>query len=297
MFENSSLFVITTGSSDERIYRIDIDSDTQGEVISAFELSVNNMIMDKTKVTFDGSYKPNDDEYLVIEGFQLADEIKDAVRNPLGVEGFVVNDAINKEIKAFFIGKRTEKQMCERFDVAFQRFRKEQYLSSRGFNLFFDNNTFFREKRYGICVSDYIDCYVSDDDLCFASFYYARQIFDLAEYYRTATDSEVDNFTHNSHLNIEDADTFKNLANTFIRRKIAMINDLKVLDTYSASEIKKRAKAIGIDLEVKDKRLIIPNEKDRIKVILGFLDEEAYRGPFSQKTYMANSKRQLPTAE
>ena len=29
------------------------------------------------------------------------------------------------------------------------------------------------------------------------------------------------------------------------------------------------------------------------KIILGFLDEEAYKGPFSQKTYLANSKRPI----
>lgn len=31
----------------------------------------------------------------------------------------------------------------------------------------------------------------------------------------------------------------------------------------------------------------------QIKVILGFLDEEAYKGPFSQNTFLANSKRRV----
>jgi uncharacterized Fe-S cluster-containing radical SAM superfamily enzyme len=83
------------------------------------------------------------------------------------------------------------------------------------------------------------------------------------------------------------------MANTVIRRKIAMINDSQVLDQYSASEIKKKARAIGVDVEIKDKKVVIPNDKEKIKVILGFLDEEAYKGPFSQNTYLANSKRKV----
>ena len=57
------------------------------------------------------------------------------------------------------------------------------------------------------------------------------------------------------------------------------------LDNYSAKEIKSRAKLVGVDIDVKDKKIIIPNDKEKNKIILGFLDEEAYKGPFSQKLF------------
>lgn len=47
----------------------------------------------------------------------------------------------------------------------------------------------------------------------------------------------------------------------------------------------------GIDIDIKEEAVVIPDDKEKVKVILGFLDEEAYKGPFSQKTYLANSKR------
>lgn len=50
---------------------------------------------------------------------------------------------------------------------------------------------------------------------------------------------------------------------------------------------------VGVEIDVKDKKIVIPNDKEKIKIILGFLDEEAYKGPFSQKTFFANSKRQV----
>ena len=41
------------------------------------------------------------------------------------------------EIKAIFVGKRIETEDTERFQVAFQRFRKEQYITTNWVNLFF----------------------------------------------------------------------------------------------------------------------------------------------------------------
>lgn len=211
----------------------------------------------------------------------------------MGVPSFKKDNDVFPEIKAIFVGERTEDGETEKFNVVFQRFRKEQYISTKWCNLFFESNTFFQEKRFGISIADGVDCYYTDKELRFSSFYYARQIFDLSECYRSATDSEVESFTTNSKLAIDDSDAFKGLANTWIRRKIAMINDSQVLDNYSAEEIKTRAKLVGVDIDVKDKKIVIPNDKDKIKIILRFLDEEAYKGPFSQKTFLANSKRQV----
>lgn len=149
------------------------------------------------------------------------------------------------EIKAIFVGKRTETEDAERFQVAFQRFRKEQYITTNWVNLFFTRDTFRREKNFGISISDTADCYYTEGELQFSSFYFARQIFDLSEYYRSATDQEVQSFTTSDKLSFEDTEAFKNTANTWIRRKIAMINDSGVLVNYKASEIKNWLKMPG----------------------------------------------------
>lgn len=258
-----------------------------------FEAKICVSFSGKTKISFDGSYKPHNDEFLAIENFQLSDAIKDAIRDPLGVPAYKKENDEFYEIKAIFVGKRTETEDAERFQVAFQRFRKEQYITTNWVNLFFTRDTFRREKNFGISISDTADCYYTEGELQFSSFYFARQIFDLSEYYRSATDQEVQSFTTSDKLSFEDTEAFKNTANTWIRRKIAMINDSGVLVNYKASEIKKLAKDAGITIAVENKKVVIPNDKEQIKVILGFLDEEAYKGPFSQNTFLANSKRRV----
>ena len=83
------------------------------------------------------------------------------------------------------------------------------------------------------------------------------------------------------------------MANTGIRRKIAMINDSGILENNSAAKIKKLAKSAGVKIDVEDEKIVIPSDKEQLKIILGFLDEEVYKGPFSKATLLANSKRRV----
>ena len=291
MFENCSVMIIKAGTKDGEILRLELAAKTQKAICEAFASAKLDLINDKTRVPFDGIYKPHYDELFGIDSFQVRDELMDAIRDPLGVAAFDKENDEFPEIKAIFVGERTQTGETEKFSVAFQRFRKEQYISTRWYNLFFENNTFFQEKRFGISISDTIDCYYTDGELQFTSFYFARQVFDLSDYYRSATDVEVDSFAKSEKLSIEDSVAFRGMANTWIRRKIAMINDSQVLVNYTASEIKMLASESGIDIDIKEEAIVIPDDKEKVKVILGFLDEEAYKGPFSQKTYLANSKR------
>ena len=294
MFDSSSILVICADGNDS-IMRIEIDAETQKTICKTFAEAVQNLISEKGKVEFDGRYKPEQDEILHISNFQLKDDIKDAVRNPIGVTAYEETNGEYPAIKAVFVGEKLDEGDTEKFSIAFQRFRKEQYISMSNFNLFWSKNTFRHEKSYGISISDSIDCfYAPDEELQFTSFYYARQVFDLSGYYRSATTQEVTSFTSNESLCFENAQDFENLANSSIRRKIAVINDSEVLKKYQAIDIKRLAQKAGISITVKNKQIVIPNDKEQIKVILGFLDEEAYRGPFSQITYLANSKRKVP---
>lgn len=294
MFENCSVMLTKVNGLITEVRRLELNADAQIELCRIFSVATSDMRADKAKISFAGDYKALKDEYLSIENFQLCDEIKEAVRNPLGVPSYCAQNGEFPEIKAIFIGKREESGGVEKFIVAFQRFRNEQYISpNKRVNLFFENNTFFQEKRFGISISDTIDCCFDENELQFTSYYFARQVFDLSDYYRSATDQEVQDFANNDKLAIDDISSFQSLANTWVRRKIALINDSEVLENYTATKIKSLAKAAGIDIAVVNKKVVIPTEKEALKVILGFLDEEAYRGPFSQTTYLANSKRKV----
>ena len=84
-----------------------------------------------------------------------------------------------------------------------------------------------------------------------------------------------------------------NNSNQWLRKKIASINDSKVLEDFSVDIIKGYAISIGIDIDTEGEKIIIPENREEQKALLSFLDEEAYKGPFSKETFLTNSKRKL----
>jgi len=123
--------------------------------------------------------------------------------------------------------------------------------------------------------------------------FHPRQIFDLSGYYRSATDAEVQSFSTLEILSITDATQFQSMADTWIRRKIPAINDSGVLTSNTAAKIKKLALNCGLEIEIENKKIRIPADKKKLKEILGFLDEEVYKGAFTEATYITNSKRKV----
>ena len=102
MFENSSVMVLRANTKEDEVYKIEVDAETQNSIITSMSNALDELIAEKTQIIFDGSYKPNEDEILKIENYQLSDEIKDAIRDPLGVPSFKKDDDTFPEIKAIF---------------------------------------------------------------------------------------------------------------------------------------------------------------------------------------------------
>ena len=126
MFENSSIMVLVNERNDVAVRLLEVDKNTQASICSGFSSASSALIAGKQIISFDGSYKPNDDEALSICNFVIPNSITDAVRNPLGLQPLVYSKNAEPDIRAVFIGERTETGTSESFTIAFQRFRKEQ---------------------------------------------------------------------------------------------------------------------------------------------------------------------------
>ena len=293
MFENGSLFVLeNTSDKNSVVFRIEVDADTQHTINCMFAEATEVLTNSKQSIEFDGRYIPNEDEILSIENFCIDDIIKDAIRNPIGVASYDKKDGLFPEIRALFVGECINDNSGEIFNISFQKFKKDQYISSKNTNLFFSENTFIKDSRFGISISPFIDCIYTGRALQFISYFYTRQIFDLNSYYRTATNSEVQGFATHPLISVTDVEAFKTQANSWVRRKIASISDSNVLENNTAVQIKNLAQKVGIEINVDNMKIVLPdNYGEDLKKILCFLDEEAYKGPFSKVTYLANSKR------
>lgn len=178
--------------------------------------------------------------------------------------------------------------------VVFQRFRKEQYITRQGISLFHQQDSFVATEKFGFTIQENADCLYIGGELRFHSFYYARQIFDLSGYYREATDQDIEAFIQHEKVNIRQTEVFKTLSNdAWVRRKIALIRDSGFLDKHPAAKIRTKAKSFGLQVSITSNRLDFPDDKKELKLLLKFLDEEIYRGVFSEAVLETNSKRRF----
>ena len=294
MFDDCTLFAILQNEgSTISIRRISEDKDAQAAINGLFSGLSENYTKDLFPVDFDGKYTPQEDdkEYLVISNFELPTEIKKASRNPLGVEIYKTENGILPKIKALFIGKTYESGETEHFEVALQKFKNDQYITQKRFNLLLSGDTFVQEKRVGIAIGESIEAYYRDGTLAFRSYYYARQIFDLSEYYRIASNTDVQAFIGAKLIHCSDSEEYMKKADTWERKKIASIMDSGLLEKHTAKSIQKKAGEIGVSIQVEKNQIVIPTDKKQRKILLGFLDEEVYKGAFTNTVYQTNSKK------
>lgn len=296
MFTDCSVMAILNDiKAGIEIQRLEMDAATQSVVCSSFSSASVALVSNKEEIPFEGDYIPEDNQYLAIKNFALSEAIEKAIKNPLNVKAYRPIKKQFPQIKALFVGKCVQENKKDSFIVAFQKFHPNQYIAINRLNLMFDKDSFFQEKRTGISISPFIDCLLNSSGLLFSSFHYAKQIFDLSDYYREATQAEILTFSSAKKLRVEDSETFnQQAADRWIRRRVAIINDSKVLERFSAAQIKQLGKGAGVNIAIAKGKIVVPIEKTEMKKLIGFLAEEVYPGYFSDNTtYMANSKRKI----
>lgn len=262
------------------------------DVLEVKESLIQNVMGYKENtVPFDGSYKPENDESLIIEKFDLPNEITEAINNPLGVSQVLVNNDNELDLRAVFV-TISDDDNCDK--IIFQRLPNKQILKSKNYTMFWNKNTFICERKPGIVITDCIDAYYENGNLYFKSYYWANQIFNLNKYYRSATNEDIKKFCSNSCFSIENIDSIAESCNNWTRRKIAYILDSKVLDNNSTDEIIKSAKKLNLKFEISEEnKIVFPDDKDEQKELLSYLAEEIYRGNLTDGVYLTNSKRPL----
>ena len=163
----SNIFTLDNDKTSVKI--IETTNDTMIGVESI--LNIDTERYKSNSINFDGSYKPDEDESLKIEKFDLSDEIQEAINNPLGVEKLVANDENELNIRAILL---TLGDDGEDEKIVFQRTQKRQLLLGGRITLFWSDDTFISTKKPGVVITDNIDAYYENGTLYFKSYYWAN---------------------------------------------------------------------------------------------------------------------------
>lgn len=272
------------------INRVALGNPLQVELSGMFEEQKNAFLNDATEVVaFDGQYKPEHDEVLAIGGFELPNQIKDAIDHPMTLQPLHFNEDINKKIVAIFCGSNRNGF----YEVLAQMFEGARLIKPNMMNIIFGaNNEFQKLDYFGMTLDSKLTAYYFNNQLHFKSYHFARRIFDLSGYYREATNQEVMALANHDHFAPLNQDEFLGMADHVVRQTIARIQRNNVLQTYSVQFLSGKAAELNLALMLnEDEKIVLPRVKKDLKLILSFLDDQVFLGPITGQTRVSNSSK------
>ena len=299
--ETNEILVLCVKGKDYSVYRLQMDAEAKRKYLQLFNEGVDNIIRfeteDRDEVQFSSSYKLNDDEVFTIQDFQPLPCIKNALDHPDTLEPFIPKNPrgdleTGHKMKAILAGRKISDAD---YIIAGQKFSATQTLWRKPFQLFLDGQTFTVPRpSFSITISNDVDCVFINGKLLFLNYTSANKVFDLSEYYRAATEEEIQTFKSNQLFYVADDSTFaQNVRGITIRKKIARILDMGTLSGCSIEKIREKSLEMGINVQLENGKVVIPSTKADLKSLLAFLAEEMYKGSITNKTYLTNSSRAI----
>jgi hypothetical protein len=275
-----------------QIKRVRVNNPLQSELIQIFE--DQRVFFEQgvdTEVDFNGDWKPDANEVLTIDDISESTLMRNVINaNASSFTDVNISNFSNEPIKAIFTGIITNGQT----KVFVQKFSSRQALSLNQLPLIKmqTGNTFVKTTDDIFTIDNKLVAIIEDNKTKFKSFHNARMVFDLSEFYREATDEDLNQMSQHASLEIADLASFISKADTQVRKMAHSIESSGVLDNYTVTQISTAAANFSdISIVVNNGKITLPSDKKKLKEVLHFLLEDIYKGPLSGNNYLTNSKR------
>jgi hypothetical protein len=285
--------ILLTKDADNPFLRLDLDQSAASGARDLFLTAADSFDRGIIQIVdFDPGYKPYDDECFEIRDFRISEELIGYCRQPLSAERVDVADFADLPINGivgydFSDGKQK---------LFFQNFDSRRILvPGRRFAIFpiADASTFKQLTTPVLLLDAHITAIWDNGTLRFKSLHLAKQIVDLSAYFTEATDEQIAQFVAHKRLKCADPARFVNACNTWSRIKIALILRGGILENATGSVIREAAASVQYEIQMEGDRIVLPEEKNALRSLLQFLDENIYMGPISQRRLLSSGKRQL----
>ena len=275
-----------------RVLRMPLTPDVQAGMTELFRAQEHEFMQGiEEEIKFDGMYRPEESELLYINNFDDVDGIKAAILRPQTCQEFALKSGALESIKAIFTGYIKNGAIR----ILLQGFDRRRIISANGFSLVYAENNFTKFDGGGLTLDNKLTAIIEDNNLKFASYHYLRQIFDMSAYCKEANDQDLKVFIQNPALQFTDAQVFLDVADPWVRRKVVLIQQSGILDYCSASKLAATAKYCDLHLQLAgtagQERIVVPADRQEVKQILRFLDEDYFQSPQCTVKYMSKSRR------
>ncbi len=292
--ERNTVFLLAVKKNEYKVYKLNCDNTVKALFVEVFNKSLKDEVEDYEEVRFQLGYDLMADEIWKIDNFNIPVEIINALSNPDTVVQYspVDESGVTADgffIKSFFMGKLIN----EKFFVKFQRFEKSQILKRKRRTIIYKNNMFIKNEDFCLNILERPDALYYSNTFKFVNYSNANKVLSLGEYYREATQDEINTFKQSELFYLSNEEAFDKYSSAHnVRGQIAKILDSGVLSSHTATELKSIANNYDINITIQNEKIVIPTEKKDIKYFLTFLSEKIYKGPLSGKTLISSSTRE-----
>ena len=156
-----------------------------------------------------------------------------------------------------------------------------------------NNNTYSKLNDKGLIIAGGLTCVWKENNLYFDSYFNARKVLPLQDYYIEATTQDIENFANNALFSFDDQLSFEEGLSSNYRKKIKAIQERGVLENININEIQNQANQFELELNFENGQIKIPNDKSQVKQLLKFLDEDYFITPLTNRKCVTNSKREI----
>lgn len=284
-------FFAMAGGHGAAVYRMDLRQDLQAELSALFDGHAECLMDDNLEVVpFEReNFRPDETEVLEIDPFDLPDSIYEPLQNAVGWPTLPQDDEVLSRVYCVF------SYDTGRDRLVFQVIPKQQRLTRSSMQIFLHQNVFTKQESPGLVLGSACHAIYEGGALRFRSMHWLKQVIDISQYYRAATEADVERFAEIPAVHVENLDALKVRSGQWVRTRIAYILDSDILNSYSAAQLSTKAAEFDVPLRTVGKgdqeKLVIPEDRKALRSVLKFLEEEYFSGPITGAAYEANSKR------
>ena len=290
MLENFQLAAIVKQGAQRLLLQVPLHQVLQDTLAEAWEEQYADFVDELQEIDFDIGYRPDGQECFVLPDYELppwlADEDSETVPDL---------DAVNDHEQEFgsiagIVAFAQDARAAEL--VLFQNFTRSRVIRPGQF-LFLRQDTYESAERPGLTLDHGLTAvyHPTDSKLLFRNFRTTNTFLPLSEFYKEASEEEIREVLAHDRILPENTDAIALDSNEWFRKRFAMLRDSRLLDNFTAEEIRARSNGYPVVVQIEGDRVVFPAERAEARRLLQFLNEELFRGPLTREVYETNSKK------
>lgn len=268
----------------------------QNQLTGVFESQAAEFLDEQlSRVRFDALYHVQSDELFIIHNFAMMPELLEAAKHPRRAIPLRLDQSTPPKIQA--IVAATYDPNTDAATMYFQVFTATRLLR-QGLTILLQQDTFQKVDDAGLTLDSKLAAAYANGNLLFRSYQVTNRFLDLTNYFKEATDREVEEVLSHERIFVADSKQVIALLDTTMRKRFTAVKASDVLNVVSPRKIRDTAGGFGLSISVcrneyNHDAIEFPIDKKAMKELLTFLNEGYYHGELTGDPYVTNSRRKL----